>query len=102
MARESIGSTALGKGIAIPHPRRPIVLPVATSTISVFFLKTPIQFGAVDGQPVHTVFALVAPTVQSHLHLLAAALVRAAGSAVFGDDPPSWNRGRASGTSPPR
>lgn len=71
LARESIGTTAIGKGIAIPHPRRPIVLPVAASTVSLFFLKTPISFGAADGELVQTVFALVAPTVKAHLHLLA-------------------------------
>ena len=70
LARETAGSTGVGDGIAIPHPRNPIVLPGAAPTISVFFLRTPIPFGAADGKPVHTLFALVAPTVQTHLHLL--------------------------------
>jgi PTS system nitrogen regulatory IIA component len=38
--------------------------------ITLCFLETPVEFGAIDGQPVHTLFTLVSPTVQAHLHLL--------------------------------
>ncbi|HET6451146.1 MAG TPA: PTS sugar transporter subunit IIA [Spirochaetia bacterium] len=70
LARESLGSTGFGGGIAIPHVRNPIVLHIPRPMITLCFLDTPVEFGAIDGQPVHTLFTLVSPTVQAHLHLL--------------------------------
>lgn len=71
LAREALGSTALGDGIAIPHPRHPIVLNLDKPEVCLCFLAQPIDFGAIDGKPVHTLFTLVSPTVRDHLHLLA-------------------------------
>lgn len=71
LAREALGSTALGNGIAIPHVRNPIVGQAGDSAICLCFLKTPIDFEAVDGQPVTILFTLVTPNVKEHLHLLA-------------------------------
>ncbi len=70
VARESLGSTGLGGGIAIPHVRNPIVLHIPRPMITVCFLETAVEFGAIDGKPVHTLFTLVSPTVKAHLHLL--------------------------------
>lgn len=70
LARELLGSTAIGEGIAIPHVRNPIVLHVNKPIITLCFLDTPIDFGALDGQPVSVLFALVSPTIRAHLHLL--------------------------------
>jgi PTS system nitrogen regulatory IIA component len=70
LARETLGSTALGDGIAIPHLRNPIVLPVPRATVCLCFLENPIEFGATDGKPVHTLFILVSPTVRDHAHQL--------------------------------
>ncbi|NTV51016.1 MAG: PTS transporter subunit EIIA [Geobacteraceae bacterium] len=71
LAREALGSTAFGNGIAIPHVRNPIVGQTGESAISLCFLKNPIDFDAVDGQPVTILFTLVTPNVKEHLHLLA-------------------------------
>jgi PTS system nitrogen regulatory IIA component len=71
LAREALGSTALGNGIAIPHVRNPIVGKAGESAISLCFLKNPIDFDAVDGLPVTILFTLVTPHVKAHLHLLA-------------------------------
>jgi PTS system nitrogen regulatory IIA component len=71
LAREALGSTALGNGIAIPHVRNPIVGPAGESAICLCFLRNPIDFDAVDGQPVTILFTLVTPNVNAHLHLLA-------------------------------
>lgn len=71
LARESTGSTAVGKGIAIPHSRQPIIVQGTYPSLSLFFLSTPVAFGAADGQPVFALFTIVAPTVRTHLHLLA-------------------------------
>lgn len=70
LARESLGSTALGDGIAIPHPRNPLVFHVDHPFLTLCFLESPVAFDAVDRQPVHTIFALVCPTIKSHLTLL--------------------------------
>jgi PTS system nitrogen regulatory IIA component len=71
LARESLGSTGLGGGIAVPHVRNPIVMHVPEPMITLCFLDKPIEFGAVDGQPVHTLFTIVSPTIRAHLSLLA-------------------------------
>ena len=70
LAREALGSTGIGDGIAIPHVRNPVVLHVPRPSISLCFLDRPIDFGALDGQPVFALFSLVSPTVRAHLHLL--------------------------------
>ncbi|MEM6322246.1 MAG: PTS sugar transporter subunit IIA [Pseudomonadota bacterium] len=70
--RETLGPTAVGKGIALPHAR----LPEVASVIGVFIrLDRPIDFDAVDRQPVDLVFALFAPASSSVDHLRALALV---------------------------
>jgi PTS system nitrogen regulatory IIA component len=70
LARESLGSTGIGDGIAIPHVRNPIVLHLSRPIVTLCFLEQPIDFGALDGQPVSTLFTLISPTVRAHLHLL--------------------------------
>lgn len=70
LAREALESTAIGDGIAIPHVRNPIVLHVPQPTMTLCFLEKPVDFGALDGQPVHTLFTFISPTVKAHLHLL--------------------------------
>jgi nitrogen PTS system EIIA component len=70
LAREELGSTGVGDGIAVPHVRQPVVLHVSRPLITLCFLKKPVDFGALDGRPVHVLFTLITPTVRSHLHLL--------------------------------
>ena len=70
LAREALQSTGVGDGIAIPHVRNPVVLHVPKAMISLCLLATPIEFGAMDGKPVHALFSLISPTVRTHLHLL--------------------------------
>ena len=70
IAREEMGTTALGGGIAIPHVRDPIILNVNRPFVALCFLETPIDFGAIDGELVHTLFTLISPTIKTHLHLL--------------------------------
>lgn len=70
LAREALGSTAIGEGIAIPHVRNPVILHLERPIITLCFLDRPVDFGALDGQPVNTLFTLISPTVRAHLHLL--------------------------------
>jgi PTS system nitrogen regulatory IIA component len=69
-ARELLGSTAVGDGIAIPHPRHPLVLHVTKPSVALCFLEKPIDYGALDRKPVATLFLILSPTVREHLHLL--------------------------------
>jgi nitrogen PTS system EIIA component len=58
LKREQLGSTGMGGGVAIPHARlREIEKPFGM----LVRLKKPIDFDAVDGQPVDTVFLLLLP-----------------------------------------
>jgi PTS system nitrogen regulatory IIA component len=70
VAREALASTAVGDGIAIPHVRNPIVLHVVRPVVTLAFLAQPIDFGALDGNPVHVLFSIVSPTNRIHLQLL--------------------------------
>ncbi|MCM2359572.1 MAG: PTS sugar transporter subunit IIA [Geobacteraceae bacterium] len=71
LAREALGTTAIGDGIAIPHVRNPILLHVSSPAITLCFLEKPIDFNALDGKPVDVLFTLISPTAKTHLHLLA-------------------------------
>lgn len=69
-ARERLGSTGLGKGVAIPHGRVKGSKHVEASFIR---LKKPLPFDAVDSQPVDLLFCLAVPEDcgEDHLKLLA-------------------------------
>lgn len=72
LERESLGPTGVGNGVALPHAR----LKAATEVVAVFFkLEHPIEFEAVDRQPVDLVFALFAPENSGVDHLKALALI---------------------------
>ena len=70
IAREEMVSTGVGDGIAIPHPRNPMVLPGQASLIVLCFLEKPVDFAAIDAKPVDCLFILISATVRAHLHLL--------------------------------
>jgi PTS system nitrogen regulatory IIA component len=66
LARERLGSTGLGHGIAIPHGR----LKHSNITIAAFLqLKNGINYDAVDEQPVDLLFALIVPEKSTDEHL---------------------------------
>jgi PTS system nitrogen regulatory IIA component len=70
VARERLGSTGLGHGVAIPHGRS---ASVAQARAAFVHLSDPIDFGAADRQPVDLVAALIVPAhfTDQHLKLLA-------------------------------
>ena len=70
LARESMASTGIGDGIAIPHVRNPVVVKLPCPRVALCFLENPVDFQAVDGKPVFALFSLVSPNVRIHLHLL--------------------------------
>jgi PTS system nitrogen regulatory IIA component len=69
--REGLASTAVGGGIAIPHPRNPLVLGVDEATVLLCFLEHPVDFSALDAKRVHTVVLVLSPTIEAHLQTLA-------------------------------
>ncbi len=70
-AREAMGSTGVGDGIAIPHVRNPILSPSAEPFVTLCLLRDSVDFDAVDGQAVHALFTVVSPSVPTHLRVLA-------------------------------
>ena len=68
-AREKLGSTGLGQGIAIPHGR---IRGLAEAKGAFVRLKSPIPFDSPDGKPVAQVFVLLVPAqaTEKHLQLL--------------------------------
>jgi PTS system nitrogen regulatory IIA component len=70
-AREAMASTAIGNGVAVPHVRNPIILHIDQPIVTVCFLKSPIDFKALDRMPVFILFIVLSPSVKMHLALLA-------------------------------
>jgi len=70
LARESLESTGIGGGIAIPHVRYPIALHTPRPLLMLCFLEQAVEFGAIDGDPVRVLFCLLSPTIRGHLALL--------------------------------
>lgn len=70
LERERMMSTALGRGIAVPHTRE-FLLEGPHSLVSTVFLNEPIDWGSLDGKPVSTLFFLMATSDKEHLQLLA-------------------------------
>ncbi len=70
LSREGLGSTGIGEGIAIPHPRKPIVLRRSESSVSLCFMESPFDFGAAEKKPVEIFFLIISNTIREHLHLL--------------------------------
>lgn len=78
MNRERLGSTGLGEGVAIPHCR----LPCDTIRAACLTLASPVDYDAIDGEPVDLVFVLIVPPEETSAHLeILAALARLYGSA---------------------
>jgi len=72
MERESLGPTGVGGGIALPHAR----LEKLDKVVGAFvLLENPVEFDAIDKQPVDIVFGLFAPKSAGVEHLKALALV---------------------------
>ena len=69
-AREKLGSTALGQGVAIPHGR---VKGLKNAVGALVRMKAPIPFDAPDGQGVSLIFLLMVPdrATDQHLQILA-------------------------------
>lgn len=66
MAREKLGSTGIGQGVALPHARiENIKKPIVLIGIS----QKGIDFSSLDGAPVYIIFLIISPIFQEGLHL---------------------------------
>jgi len=72
MAREALGSTAIGQGVAIPHGKTDCVSKLVGG---LGISKTGIDFDSLDGEPAHIFFLLVAPIDSAGPHLKALARI---------------------------
>lgn len=72
MARESLGSTAIGQGVAIPHAKTDCV----SKLVAAFGLsKKGVDFDSLDGEPAYIFFLLIAPQDSAGPHLKALARI---------------------------
>ena len=70
LSRQEMMTTAIGKGIAIPHPRNPIISNTEDVIVSICYLQNPTDFQALDKLPVHTLFIVLANNPRRHLEVL--------------------------------
>ncbi|PKN13190.1 MAG: PTS fructose transporter subunit IIA [Deltaproteobacteria bacterium HGW-Deltaproteobacteria-4] len=71
IVRENLCSTGIGNGIALPHLRNPGILPISRATVTLCFLENKVDFQALDGLSVDTLFTIMAPDLPAHLNLYA-------------------------------
>jgi PTS system nitrogen regulatory IIA component len=65
--RESLGSTAIGYGYAMPHPRKRIMNDEHAAIIAVAYLENPVEWSSPDGRPVEVLFLLLSGEDRQHL-----------------------------------
>jgi PTS system nitrogen regulatory IIA component len=71
LEREALMSTGIGRGIAVPHPRNPLVQP-EEQFAALAFLENPVDWKALDGKAVETLFVIVSASAKLHLQSLSA------------------------------
>lgn len=70
LERETLVSTGIGNGIALPHPRHPRNWGLDGPVVGVFFLNKPLDFQAIDQKPVYLFVLILCQTVRGHLSML--------------------------------
>jgi len=70
LEREALMSTGIGGGIALPHPRNPLVRAENEQFVALAFLETPVDWNSLDGQKVDTLLLIVSCSAKQHLQTL--------------------------------
>jgi PTS system nitrogen regulatory IIA component len=71
MEREALVSTGIGHGIALPHPRNPVLAGTNEEPLTaIAFPVMPIDWNTQDGSKVHTVFLIISASAKQHLKTL--------------------------------
>jgi excisionase family DNA binding protein len=68
--RELVSTTAVGEGIAFPHCRDVVLPGLPSPMVALGFLESPVDFFAIDKQPVSTVFLFLSPSAQSSIRVM--------------------------------
>ncbi len=71
LEREALMSTSIGRGIALPHPRNPLVTRDEEQFVALAFLEKSVEWKALDNEPVDTLLLIVSSSAKSHLKTLA-------------------------------
>lgn len=67
MDREKLGSTGIGRGMAIPHVKSEKI--TSDPMIAIGVSEAGIEYSSIDGEPVHTMFMILSPTERAAQHL---------------------------------
>jgi PTS system nitrogen regulatory IIA component len=70
LEREALMPTGIGRGIALPHSRNPVIHDEQQQFVAVAFPEKPVDWNALDGYLVHTVMLIVSSSAKQHLHIL--------------------------------
>jgi len=70
LEREALISTGVGRGIALPHPRNPMLGEGDAPMVAIAFPVQPIDWNTQDGSKVQTVFLIISSSVGQHLGAL--------------------------------
>ncbi len=65
--REELGSTAIGSGYAIPHPRKFCYQDKESACLAIAYLDQPVEWSALDGKPVNCLFLVLSADTKDHL-----------------------------------
>ena len=68
--REELMSTGIGNGIALPHPRMPLLKEGGAPFVAIAFPDQPLYWNAPDGNKVHTIFLIICRSSKEHLSVL--------------------------------
>lgn len=71
MEREKLCSTAIGEGVAIPHPRNVVITEIKRPLLALGVIKHGMDFESIDGKPTQLIFLLSAPRSDIHLKIMA-------------------------------
>ena len=70
LEREALMSTGIGRGIAVPHPRNPVLQEGGAPFVALGFPDTPVDWYTPDGSRVYGVFWVVSKSAKQHLSAL--------------------------------
>ncbi len=70
LEREALSSTAFGDGVAVPHPRNPVLTDPKEELVAVCFPGRPVSYAALDRRPVFVLFLVLSAGTRTHLFAL--------------------------------
>ncbi len=70
LEREELLPTAVGAGIAIPHPRNPLITDIAHEQVTLAYLNQPLECPTPDNVPIHVLFIVLSANHRRHLEIL--------------------------------